>query len=313
MKGTARRGRTTREDREIAEWLHGDPKNRSENVMIVDLVRNDLGRVAQTGASSVEELFAVERYPTLWQMTSTVSAELRPEAGFYDIFRALFPCGSVTGAPKVRAMQLIAELEDAPRGVYTGAIGFFSPRQTVFNVAIRTLELDGARGTMGVGSGVVIDSDPAEEYRECLLKAEFLTGPAHPNQAQSARTCRSSASLTSSFSSKRCCGTAATRCLSCISIGSKIQPRILISRAIAPRSAQRSRIMRGNSPIESPREGASALLDDEGNMQITRRASHAPADPNASAACASPARAPIPPTRRFTTRQRTAPLYDAGV
>jgi para-aminobenzoate synthetase/4-amino-4-deoxychorismate lyase len=175
MKGTARRGRTTREDREIAEWLQADAKNRSENVMIVDLVRNDLGRVAQTGSVRVEELFAVERYPTLWQMTSTVSADLRPEAGFYNIFRALFPCGSVTGAPKVRAMQLIAQLEDAPRGVYTGAIGFFSPRQTVFNVAIRTLDLDGERGTMGAGSGIVIDSDAAAEYRECLLKAEFLT------------------------------------------------------------------------------------------------------------------------------------------
>ncbi len=179
MKGTAPRGRTTREDREIAEWLRGDPKNRSENVMIVDLVRNDLGRIARTGSVKVEELFSVERYPTLWQMTSTVSAELRPEVGFHDIFRALFPCGSVTGAPKVRAMQLIAELEDAPRGVYTGAIGFFSPHQTVFNVAIRTLELNGARGTMGAGSGVVIDSDPAQEFRECLLKAKFLTGPAH--------------------------------------------------------------------------------------------------------------------------------------
>jgi para-aminobenzoate synthetase/4-amino-4-deoxychorismate lyase len=179
MKGTARRGRTTREDGEIAEWLRGDPKNRSENVMIVDLVRNDLGRVAQTGSVKVEELFAVERYPTLWQMTSTVIAELRPDASFHDVFRALFPCGSVTGAPKVRAMQLIAELEDAPRGVYTGAIGFFSPRQTVFNVTIRTLELDGAHGTMGAGSGVVIDSDAAAEYRECLLKAKFLTGPVH--------------------------------------------------------------------------------------------------------------------------------------
>jgi para-aminobenzoate synthetase / 4-amino-4-deoxychorismate lyase len=178
MKGTARRGRTTREDREVAEWLRGDAKNRSENVMIVDLVRNDLGRVARTGSVKVEELFAVERYPTLWQMTSTVSAELWPEVGFYEIFRALFPCGSVTGAPKVRAMQLIAELEDAPRGVYTGAIGFFSPRQTVFNVAIRTLDLNGARGIMGAGSGVVIDSDPAAEFRECLLKAEFLTGSA---------------------------------------------------------------------------------------------------------------------------------------
>jgi len=179
MKGTARRGRTTIEDREFAEWLRSDAKNRSENVMIVDLVRNDLGRVAQTGSVKVDELFAVERYPTLWQMTSTVSAELRHEAGLYDIFRALFPCGSVTGAPKVRATQLIAELEEAPRSVYTGAIGFFSPRQTVFNVAIRTLELSGVRGTMGIGSGVVIDSDPATEYRECLLKAEFLTGPAH--------------------------------------------------------------------------------------------------------------------------------------
>jgi para-aminobenzoate synthetase/4-amino-4-deoxychorismate lyase len=176
MKGTARRGRTTLEDREIADWLAHDPKNRSENVMIVDLVRNDLGRVAQTGSVKVQELFAVERYPTLWQMTSTVSADLRPEVGFHDVFRALFPCGSVTGAPKVRATQLIAELEDAPRGVYTGAIGFFSPRQTVFNVAIRTLELDGERGIMGAGSGVVIDSDAAQEFRECLLKAEFLTG-----------------------------------------------------------------------------------------------------------------------------------------
>ena len=180
MKGTARRGRTTREDREIAEWLRNDPKNRSENVMIVDLLRNDLGRVARTGTVHADRLFDVERYATLWQMTSTVSAELRPEVGFHEIFRALFPSGSVTGAPKVRAMQLLAALEDAPRGVYTGAIGFFSPRQTVFNVAIRTLELEGGRGgdirgIMGAGSGIVIDSDAADEYRECLLKAEFLT------------------------------------------------------------------------------------------------------------------------------------------
>ena len=183
MKGTARRGRTTREDREIAEWLRNDPKNRSENVMIVDLLRNDLGRVARTGTVDADRLFDVERYATLWQMTSTVSAELRPEVGFQEIFRALFPSGSVTGAPKVRAMQLLAQLEDAPRGVYTGAIGFFSPRQTVFNVAIRTLELEGGPGIMcgimGAGSGIVIDSDAAEEYRECLLKASFLTGPAH--------------------------------------------------------------------------------------------------------------------------------------
>jgi para-aminobenzoate synthetase/4-amino-4-deoxychorismate lyase len=178
MKGTAARGRTTREDRERAEWLRNDPKNRSENVMIVDLLRNDLGRLAKFGTVKTENLFAVERYPTLWQMTSTVTGNLRPEVGFQEIFRALFPCGSITGAPKVRAMQLLAGLEERPRGVYTGAVGFFSPRRTVFNVAIRTLELDGERGTMGVGSGIVIDSDAAEEFSECVLKAEFLWGSA---------------------------------------------------------------------------------------------------------------------------------------
>jgi para-aminobenzoate synthetase / 4-amino-4-deoxychorismate lyase len=178
MKGTAPRGRTTGEDRAQAEWLRNDPKNRSENVMIVDLLRNDLGRLARFGSVRATDLFAVERYPTLWQMTSTVSAELREDIGYEAIFRALFPCGSVTGAPKVRAMQLIDALEGQPRGVYTGAIGCFSPRQAVFNVAIRTLQLDGPRGTMGAGGGIVIDSTPAEEYRECLLKARFLTGAA---------------------------------------------------------------------------------------------------------------------------------------
>jgi para-aminobenzoate synthetase/4-amino-4-deoxychorismate lyase len=178
MKGTVARGRTTREDRERAEWLRNDAKNRSENVMIVDLLRNDLGRVAKFGSVRTENLFAVERYPTLWQMTSTVTGELRDRIGFHDIFRALFPCGSITGAPKVRAMQLLAEIEKRPRGVYTGAIGYFSPQRTVFSVAIRTLELDGEQGTMSVGSGIVIDSVATEEYRECLLKAEFLTGSA---------------------------------------------------------------------------------------------------------------------------------------
>jgi para-aminobenzoate synthetase / 4-amino-4-deoxychorismate lyase len=184
MKGTASRGRTTAEDRAQAAWLQSDPKNRAENIMIVDLLRNDLGRLCQFGSVRAQNLFAVERYPTLWQMTSTVTGDLRPEIGFQDIFRALFPCGSITGAPKIRAMQLIAELEHRPRGVYTGAIGFFSKQETVFNVAIRTVELIGEQGTMGVGSGIVIDSDPAEEFRECLLKAQFLTNssntPAHP-------------------------------------------------------------------------------------------------------------------------------------
>jgi para-aminobenzoate synthetase/4-amino-4-deoxychorismate lyase len=180
MKGTVPRGRTTREDRAQADWLRNDPKNRSENVMIVDLLRNDLGRLSEFGSVRAQNLFAVERYPTLWQMTSTVTGDLRAEVNFQQIFRALFPCGSITGAPKVRAMQLLSQIEPQPRGVYTGAIGFFSREQTVFNVAIRTLQLDGERGTMGIGSGIVIDSVPAEEYRECLLKAEFLTRHPEP-------------------------------------------------------------------------------------------------------------------------------------
>ncbi len=175
MKGTAPRGRTTSEDREIANWLSSDPKNRSENVMIVDLLRNDLGRLCAYGSVRTENLFAVERYPTLTQMTSTVTGELRSGVNFQQIFRALFPCGSVTGAPKIRAMRLLAALEREPRGVYTGAIGFFSKEETVFNVAIRTLELEGADGSFGVGSGIVIDSNPAAEFQECLLKAKFLT------------------------------------------------------------------------------------------------------------------------------------------
>jgi para-aminobenzoate synthetase / 4-amino-4-deoxychorismate lyase len=185
MKGTAPRGRTTREDRAQSQWLRSDPKNRAENVMIVDLLRNDLGRLCTFGSVRAENLFAVERYPTLWQMTSTITGELRPEVTFQEIFRALFPCGSVTGAPKIRAMQLLAQLEQRPRGIYTGAIGFFSKQESIFNVAIRTLSLIGHRGAMGVGSGIVIDSNPKAEWRECLLKAEFLTrpatSPAHPS------------------------------------------------------------------------------------------------------------------------------------
>jgi para-aminobenzoate synthetase/4-amino-4-deoxychorismate lyase len=175
MKGTASRGRTTREDREIAERLASDPKNCAENVMIVDLIRNDLGRICNFGSVRVEKLFDVERYPTLWQMTSTVTGELRPDIGYEQIFRALFPCGSITGAPKIRAMQLLAQIEDNARGIYTGAIGFFSQEQSVFNVAIRTLVLEDGAATMGVGGGIVIDSEPAAEFRECRLKAEFLT------------------------------------------------------------------------------------------------------------------------------------------
>ncbi|HXS77555.1 MAG TPA: aminodeoxychorismate synthase component I [Terracidiphilus sp.] len=180
MKGTAPRGRTTAEDRDIAAWLARDTKNRAENVMIVDLIRNDLGRLCTFGSVTVETLFEVDRYPSLWQMTSRISGDLRQNAGYQEIFRALFPCGSITGAPKVRAMQLLTQLEVEPRGVYTGAIGYFSPEQTVFNVAIRTLQLEKSTAVMGIGAGIVIDSDPAAEYRECQLKAEFLTRSAEP-------------------------------------------------------------------------------------------------------------------------------------
>jgi len=181
MKGTARRGRDAAEDLRLAEWLHADLKNRAENVMIVDLLRNDLGRICRVGTIRVDELFTVEKYDTLFQMTSTVSGELRPEVGYYDIFASLFPCGSVTGAPKIRTMQIIRELESGARGVYTGAIGFFGPQgEAVFNVPIRTLVLRGERGEMGVGSGIVADSSAEQEYRECMLKAEFLTRRVEP-------------------------------------------------------------------------------------------------------------------------------------
>ena len=176
MKGTAPRGRWLQEDDGQAAWLAADEKNRAENVMIVDLLRNDLGRICEYGSVRVEQLYAVERYDTVLQMTSSVSGKLRQGVGPQRIFRALFPSGSVTGAPKIRAMQRIHELEPAPRGVYCGAIGFFSPdAEAVFNVPIRTLVLRGNHGEMGVGSGIVHDSDPEVEFRECELKAKFLT------------------------------------------------------------------------------------------------------------------------------------------
>ena len=176
MKGTMPRGLDAAEDAAADIRLCNDPKNRSEHVMIVDLLRSDLGRICTMGSVQVEKLFTVERYPTLLQMTSAISGTLRPNISYYEIFRALFPCGSITGAPKVRTMQIIRELEDQPRGIYTGAIGFIAPnRESVFNVAIRTLVIENSRASLGVGGGIVADSDPADEYRECLLKASFLT------------------------------------------------------------------------------------------------------------------------------------------
>lgn len=182
MKGTRARGRTPEEDAEYAAFLRTDEKSRAENLMILDLMRNDLGRVAEIGSVAVTDMFTVETYRTLHQMTSGVRARLRPGVGVPELLRHVFPCGSVTGAPKIRAMEIIRELEDAPRGVYTGAIGAFEPDGSVdLNVAIRTLFIaaDGT-GEMGIGSGIVHDSDGPAEYEECLLKAAFLAGGEAP-------------------------------------------------------------------------------------------------------------------------------------
>ena len=180
MKGTMARGRTTSEDAEHRRQLQADPKNRCENVMIVDLLRNDLARLlymAGGGTVAPRSLFDVETYESLLQMTSTIEGRLSEDAwlSFQELAAALFPCGSVTGAPKIRTMEIIHELEYRPRGVYCGAIGYIGPEKWCFNVPIRTLELSGGKGRMGIGSGIVADSDPESEWRECLLKGNFLT------------------------------------------------------------------------------------------------------------------------------------------
>ena len=175
MKGTARRGRTLAEDETAAAELRASAKERAENVMIVDMMRNDLGRIAATGTVEVRDLLAAERYPTIWQMTSTVVAQ--STASLADIFKALHPSASVTGAPKIRTMEIISELEQRPRGVYTGAIGYVAPDGSAqFSVGIRTTVIDLASGalTYGVGSGIVWDSNPASEFQECLLKAAIF-------------------------------------------------------------------------------------------------------------------------------------------
>jgi len=177
MKGTARRGRWPEDDERQASRLKGSPKERAENLMIVDLLRNDLGVVAETGSVKVESLFEVETYPTLHQMTSTVSATVREGVGLADIMAALFPCGSVTGAPKRRSMEIIKELESGLRGVYCGAVGYVAPGgEALFSVAIRTLLYDRVKQelSLGIGSGITIDSSAPDEYRECMTKAAFL-------------------------------------------------------------------------------------------------------------------------------------------
>lgn len=184
MKGTAPRSSDAANDRAQAEQLRVSDKNRAENLMIVDLLRNDLGRVSVPGTVKVDRLFEIEAYPTVHQMTSTVSAQLQTKS-LADLIPGLFPCGSVTGAPKVAAMQKIEELETSPRGLYTGTIGWATGERMRANVAIRTIILDPPAdasasvrtGVLGVGSGIVWDSDAAEEYAECLLKSAFLVKP----------------------------------------------------------------------------------------------------------------------------------------
>ena len=180
MKGTALRGPTGTSDEAERQALQGDAKNRAENLMIVDMLRNDLGRIAEMGSVAVTDLYSVESFRSLHQMTSGIEARLRPGTGLAEIFRALFPSGSVTGAPKIRAMEIISEIENEPRGVYTGAIGCISPKGDFrFNVAIRTVVIGaGGEGEIGIGGGIVADSTVEAEYDEAVLKMKFLAQPA---------------------------------------------------------------------------------------------------------------------------------------
>jgi para-aminobenzoate synthetase / 4-amino-4-deoxychorismate lyase len=180
MKGTAAAQGDAAADAALAELMRTDPKTRAENVMIVDLLRNDVGRLATPGSVRVPKLFTVERWGSVLQMTSTITAEVDPELGLATIMKSLFPSGSVTGAPKLRTMQIIRELEPSPRGIFCGSIGYVTPQNDAcFNVAIRTLRvLPDGDATLGVGSGVVIDSDCDAERAECLLKARFVTDAA---------------------------------------------------------------------------------------------------------------------------------------
>lgn len=182
MKGTAPRAGTPEADAEVRRVLASDVKQRAENLMIVDLMRNDLGRMAEIGSVEVTDLFTVETYRTLHQMTSGIRARLKEGVGLAELMAAIFPPGSVTGAPKIRAMELIRQLETEPRGVYCGAIGYITPTgESLFNVAIRTpVVFRDGRGEMGIGSGVVFDSVGETEYAECLLKMKFLIDPPKP-------------------------------------------------------------------------------------------------------------------------------------
>ncbi|MET2830437.1 aminodeoxychorismate synthase component I [Mesorhizobium shangrilense] len=178
MKGTAPRGVTPAEDQRMKEFLRNDEKNQAENRMIVDLLRNDISLISEVGTLEVPALFRIESYPTVHQMVSDVRAKLLPDLTIRRIFAALFPCGSITGAPKIRAMEILHGLEGTPRDVYCGATGWIAPGGTMrFSVAIRTISLfSSGEAVYNVGGGVVFDSTAEEEYQECLLKARFATG-----------------------------------------------------------------------------------------------------------------------------------------
>ncbi|ETJ04763.1 MAG: Aminodeoxychorismate synthase, component I [Streptococcus parasanguinis DORA_23_24] len=175
MKGTTRRGLTNQADLKEAAWLEADPKNRAENMMIVDLLRNDMNRISEIGSEQVTRLCQVEQYSTVWQMTSTIESRLRPEVDLLQTFQALFPCGSITGAPKISTMEIIQKTEKAPRGVYCGTIGILLPKgKRIFNVAIRTLQMQGNQAIYGVGGGITWDSKWESEYQETKQKSAVL-------------------------------------------------------------------------------------------------------------------------------------------
>lgn len=179
MKGTGRRGRFEQEDIKCSAALYNSKKDRAENLMIVDLLRNDLSRLAKKGSVEVSKLYEIEKYRTLFTMTSTIKAKVEKEQSPVDIIRSIFPCGSVTGTPKIRAQEIIYETENEQRGIYTGAIGYFAPNGDMcLNVPIRTLTIDKeGEGELGIGGAIVADSEVENEYDECLLKAEFLSRP----------------------------------------------------------------------------------------------------------------------------------------
>jgi para-aminobenzoate synthetase component 1 len=175
IKGTRPRGMTDEDDRRLRDELFNSEKDRAENVMIVDLLRNDLGRICKFGSVEVPELFTVQEHPTLFHLVSKVRGKLRADVRPSDLLRATFPCGSITGAPKIRAMEVINEIEETERGISMGAIGYFSfDGQIDLNVAIRTMSVRGGVARFNTGGGIVADSDPSAEYEESMTKAKAL-------------------------------------------------------------------------------------------------------------------------------------------